>query len=732
MDKIKGTVEFIQFRNEQNGFTVCQISVGKELVTATGIMPYTEPGEMIVAEGSYKVHPVFGEQFQIESFTKIMPEGTDAIYKYLASGAVKGIGPVSAEKIVDKFGEDTFDVLQNHPEWLSDIKGISPKKALQIGETFSRIFMSVRTIEFFTEYFSAATAMKIFQRFGENAVETVRRSPYVLLDNIQNIRFDSVDKMALDLGYKPDDEERVFSGVRHILNNALYQSGNCYIPEDILLRESSAELGIPLEKIASMMPRIPLRFGVVKRVHGGIPSYALTAVEEAERFISSKLHELTNESVPFRVSGIEDEIDFLEGKYGISYAEKQKEAIVSSVNNGVTVLTGGPGTGKTTVIKAIIDIFSSLKLSFALCAPTGRAAKRISEVSGGHEAKTIHRLLETSFDKEGRHVFVHNEHSPLMYKAVIVDEMSMVDVFLMQALLKAIKHGTYLILIGDSDQLPPVGAGNVLSDIISSGVFNVIKLNEIFRQAKESLVIMNAHRINSGTVPELDCRTKDFFFIEKHDHNEILQLISSLCVTRLPKRYGYDPLEDIQVVTPARKGPLGSNGLNNYLQPFFNPADRSKTEKKFGDTVFRVGDKVMQIKNDYDLEWEKDGFTGNGIFNGDIGIIKSIDPRRELMIIDFDGKKTKYDFAFLEELEHAYAVTVHKSQGSEYPVCIIPLFNGFPSQLMTRKILYTAVTRAKNMVILIGPRNAVSFMVANDRAAGRCTALCEYLKDQKN
>ncbi|MBR5858623.1 MAG: AAA family ATPase, partial [Clostridia bacterium] len=516
------------------------------------------------------------------------------------------------------------------------------------------------------------------------------------------------------------------AGVVHILNVAAINGGHCYLPEGELVSSAARVLGVSEETAFAAIQRLCTIERIKKFIIGDYLAYALSELYGAEVYIAAKLKALADFKFPFVLEGLDEQTDLLEQKYGISYAPEQREAISHALTGGVTVITGGPGTGKTTVIKAILEICNILKFSTVLAAPTGRAAKRMFE-SSGKEAKTIHRLLEASVSDNGKHHFQRDEDNPIAQKVIIIDEMSMVDTNLMYALLKAVRLGSYLILIGDPDQLPPVGPGNCLNDIIKSNKFNVVRLDKIFRQAEQSLIVVNAHAINRGEMPILNSRDNDFFFVEKQSSEEIKSLIIDFVSRRLPKRYDADPLEDIQVISCTRKGPLGTNELNYAFQAVLNPKSSKKAEKKYGSVLFREGDKVMQIKNDYDLEWKRGSESGSGIFNGDVGRILEIDTRGETMTIDFDGRVTDYDFSQLDELEHAYAVTAHKSQGSEYRIVVIPSFDA-PFPLMTRNLLYTAVTRAKDMVVIVGSGRSLSVMVGNDRIPIRHTALTHILE----
>ena len=723
MDKIEGIVEHIVYTNPENGYTVCLLDCGDgEPITAVGLLPSTVEGEKLIAHGGWTTHKSFGKQFRIDSYEKQLPDGVDGMYKFLSSGYIKGLGPVTAMRLVEKYGEDSFNVLADHPEWLAEFKGINRKRAMEIGEDFKLKFGMREVIMFCSQYFGTSICTKIYKRYGGAAVDLIKSNPYMLCDDIVGIGFDRVDKMAMDLEFPYDSPERIKGYIKHTLITAAYNNGHCYMPLEALIDTVCRSIDVSEETVTSCIDNLTELSQLVKE-NGRC---ALKLYSEAERFVAQKLASMARCELPYRLVGVDDSIAFLEQKYDIEYAPNQRRAIKYATSNGVTVVTGGPGTGKTTVIKAILQIFSSSGISYMLCAPTGRAAKRMSEASGS-EAKTIHRLLETKYNSKGEQIFVHDAHNPLPYSAIIVDEVSMVDVLLMENLLRAVRDGTYLILIGDSDQLPPVGAGNVLSDIIASRVFPVIKLNEIFRQARESLIVVNAHAINSGDLPELGERKKDFFFMERQDAEEMTKLLCELCSTRLPKTYGIDPKADIQIISPTRKGPMGTRELNAALQNALNPHVKGKNECKIGSTLYREGDKVMQTRNNYDIPWMQDGIEGTGIFNGDIGIIVKINTHDQNALIKFDDRVADYDFSMFEDVEHAYAVTVHKSQGSEYPFVIIPFFD-FPPVLMYLSLLYTGVTRAKQIFIGVGKSARLAQMVANDRRLHRNTTLRELLE----
>ncbi|MBR6776794.1 MAG: ATP-dependent RecD-like DNA helicase [Clostridia bacterium] len=721
---LEGIVENIVFTNEDNGYTVCECACGGELVTLVGIMPYLNEGESIKAQGVWQVHATFGRQLKVEYFEKKLPTDSEAIYKYLSSGAVKGIGPVTAARIVEAFGADTFDVMENNPKWLCDIKGISPRRAKEISESYAAQFGMRSVMMFCSRFFGPSVSARIYRRYGAAAVTIIEKDPYRLISDIEGVGFEKADTVAQQLGFPADSPQRIEAGAEYVLSNAAYAGGHCCLPEKDLIAKTAQALNVQPMSVATAIARMCERGELVRANEEYI---YLREYREAESYINAKLRLLRDTPRPERYEGVESAIKDLEGKYGITYADEQVQAIVSGITNGVTVITGGPGTGKTTVIKALTELLLSLKISFCLAAPTGRAAKRMSEASGA-DAKTIHRLLETEFDTAHRPKFGRDEGNPLPASVVIIDEMSMVDLLLFSSLLKAVKRGSTLVLIGDVDQLPPVGAGQCLKDIIESEAFPVVRLKHIFRQAEQSLIVTNAHDINKGNMPVLNAKDNDFFFMERSNYTDIQQLLLSLCRDRLPKTYSLDSFSDIQILTPTRKGELGTKALNAVLQEGLNPKSFKKREKKIGNVLFREGDKVMQTKNNYDIQWDKDGIKGQGIFNGDVGRIISIDTQSETMVIDFDDRVAEYDFALLDELEHAFAVTVHKSQGNEYPVVLMPVYD-CPYPLMTRNLFYTAVTRAKKLLILVGKQRCVSIMVENDKKSHRYGHLKQLLSE---
>ena len=720
---VEGSVEGVIYSNEDNGYTILELITDKnELVTAVGIMPYIGEGETLKVYGKWVHHAKYGRQFSVSSYEKVMPADAVSILRYLASGAIKGIGPKTAQRIVDVYGKDTFEVIEKHPEWLAEISGISAKKAQEIGENFQKSAGMRSTMMFFREYFGAALTMKIYKRWGSSSVERAKANPYILCEEIEGIGFEKADSMARQLGFDTDGLERLFAGILYMMKYRITQSGHVCLPEKMLINSASNLLEASENDIALALKSLHMKDKVRTVIYDGEHYVYEKESYDAEKYIARKLDLLDKVCAAVSATDMHAFIAKEEARSGIKYAPLQKKAISSSLESGVMILTGGPGTGKTTVVRALIEIFDSMGFDVALCAPTGRAANRMSEATS-REAKTIHRLLEMDFTDSVYGRFNRDEDNLLDEEVIIVDEASMIDQNLMYALLKAIKPGARLVIIGDSDQLPSVGAGNILHDLIKTERFATVRLNEIFRQASESLIVTNAHAINRGEMPCLDAKDKDFFFLPRLSSADIVFTVSDLCKNRLPKAYGVKATANMQIISPSRKGEAGTENLNVILQQSLNPSMFGKKEYKYKQLTFRQGDRVMQIKNNYDLEWQKnDGTVGHGIFNGDIGFIYDMDFKNQTMEIVFDDKTVIYDFSFLEELEHAYAITVHKSQGSECPIVIIPAYRA-PEMLLTRNMLYTAVTRAQNMVIIVGERDIVRTMVENDRQALRYTGL---------
>ena len=728
MEKISGVVENIVYKNENNDYTVFEIAdEDNRLITAVGIIPMVNEGETVILEGQWTYHKEFGKQFSFVSYEKSLPKEIDGIIQYLSGKTIKGVGPITAVKIANRFGMDTFDVIENHPEWLTDISGITRKKAIAISESFRAQNELRGVMMFFKDYMGTGEITKVYKQLGASAVGTVRDNPYILCSGDFGISFEKADAMAASFGFSPDCEVRIISGIRYILKYNAAMNGHTCLPKDKLIPAVAGLLSVSEENVASKIEGFIKDIDIFSYKIDDVEYIMTPSVNYSEEYIAKKMRAMTEEVVKLSSMDISSLIQKVETRIGVRYADKQREAIFRCMNGGVTIITGGPGTGKTTVVKGIISIFNQLGLKTALAAPTGRAAKRMSEATG-EEAKTIHRLLEMERGAGDEVKFNRNSRNPLDEKVIIVDEASMIDLSLMYALAQALKRGARLILIGDSDQLPSVGAGNVLEDLISSGAVDTVRLTEIFRQSKESLIVTNAHRINNGEPPILNITDNDFFFVRRESEREISDTVADLITQRLPKTYGASIKEQIQVISPSKKGAGGVELLNSLLQERVNPKAAFKKEKTSHGVIFREGDRVMQTVNNYDIEWEKNGLSGFGIFNGDIGVIESIDFRDETINIWFDDRFVRYDFENLDQLELSYSITVHKSQGSEYPVVIIPMYS-CPPMLMTRNLLYTAVTRAKRMVILVGRSDIPERMVKNNREVLRYTTLSLRLKN---
>lgn len=720
---LEGTVEKIIYHNESNGYVVCEIlAFSDELYTICGNMPYLAVGETIKALGDFVTHPQFGRQFRVEYYEKQLPSNASSILKYLASGAIKGIGPVTARSIVDRYGDDTFDVLENHPEWLSDINGISARKAKEIGEIFRSQFGMRNVMVFCRQYFGPTISVRIYKKWGMGAIDIIKSNPYILCDEINGVTFEKADSIAKSLGFSSNSDERIGAGLKFVLSHNLYQNGHVFLPDDKLIATAAKLLGCSSEQAEDVLDFLAVKRELFIVRRPGMRCVYLPEAHEAETYIAKKLDIMEGVNHSLDVDNLDEFVKKTELENNIRYEELQRRAIKDAVSNSVFVLTGGPGTGKTTVVRAIIRIFSSMGMNIALAAPTGRAAKRLSEAAS-MEAKTIHRLLEMQYTADDASVFGRNENNLLDEDAIIIDESSMIDVFLMSALLKAIKPSARLVLIGDADQLPPVGPGYVFRDIIESERFSTVVLTHVFRQASRSLIVMNAHAVNNGQYMDLSKKDADFFFLPRASDEETASTIVALCAKRLPKTYGVTAFGGIQVITPSKKGVNGTEMLNNALQEALNPPDANKREKRVRDIVLREGDKVMQVKNDYDIEWTRNGGgEGVGIFNGDIGVVEEINLSAERVIVNYDDKRAEYDFSMLDELDLAYAITVHKSQGSEYPIVVIPLYR-YSQRLLTRNLLYTALTRAQKMVVLVGDEEVSKRMIENNRRTKRYTGL---------
>lgn len=744
MDTVKGFIEHIIFRNAENGYTVLNLVDGEDEITCVGIFQTADQGETIEAQGEYITHAVYGEQFKIERYKIVPPDDAAGIERYLGSGAVKGVGAALAARIVKKFGADTYRIIEEEPERLAEIKGISDRKAREIAAALYEKRDAREAMSFLQKYgISNTLAFRIYEAYGARVYGILKENPYQLAEDVHGIGFKIADEIAAKIGIHTDSDFRIRSGLLYTLMLAAAE-GHCYLPQSILLKKAGELLGL---EPALMEPQLG-NLAMDKKLVMKMPApgeeecrvYASTYYY-AELNCARMLHDLNvraeeEQFLPAQEQGIVEKIDRLARELEIELDALQKKSVLESVRNGIFILSGGPGTGKTTTINVIIRYFLAEGMDIYLAAPTGRAAKRMTEATG-YESRTIHRMLELSGEVSGESRaarFERNEGNPLEADVIIVDEMSMVDIFLFQALLKAVTVGTRLIMVGDVNQLPSVGPGQVLQDIMNSGRFPMVVLEKIFRQAGESDIVWNAHRIHAGQEPALDNKSRDFFFLERNDTNVIYKHMIQLITEKLPSYVEAQPY-DIQVLTPMRKGKLGVETLNGILQRYLNPASAEKKEYTSGETLFRENDKVMQIKNNYQLEWEivsRYGIPidkGTGIFNGDIGIIRQINDYAHEVVVEFDEhRRVTYAYAQLDEIELAYAVTIHKSQGSEYPAVIMPLLTG-PKMLFNRNLLYTGVTRAKNCVTILGSRRTVQEMVDNNYQNRRYTGLAERIRE---
>lgn len=734
MDSIKGYVEHIVFRNDENGYTVLNLKNEEGEVTCVGSFHFIEEGELLSLTGEYTTHRLYGVQFKVESSEVCEPEDLVSIEKYLGSGAIKGIGAALAGKIVQKFREDTFRIIEEEPERLAEIKGISERKAREISAQVEEKRDMRQAMIYLQKYgISTTLAAKIYQHYGQNVYRVIEENPYQLADHVSGVGFKIADEIASKVGIHADSDYRIRSGIFYTLLQSVNE-GHVYLKQEPLLRRTSELLGVEIQNIEKYLMDLAIEKKIVLKKEDGDMRVYSSHYYYMEMNVAKMLHDL---SVEYRAEGegIEHQLLTIEKESELFLDERQRTAVFEAVRHGFMVLTGGPGTGKTTTINAMIRFFESDGMDILLAAPTGRAAKRMTEATG-YEAQTIHRLLEVNGNPEDDTVngFQRNEENPLEADVIIIDEVSMVDLPLMSALLKAVLPGTRLVLVGDCNQLPSVGPGSVLRDIINSKSFPVVMLSKIFRQAEESDIVVNAHKINRGEEVMLDNKSKDFFFLKRQDVNVIISVLITLIKNKLPKYVGATSY-DIQVLTPMRKGLLGVERLNSILQEYLNPPEQGKTEKEFGDHLFREGDKAMQIKNNYQLEWEittKYGMSidkGMGIFNGDMGIIKEINTYEETIIVEYDEqRKVKYPYALSDELELAYAITIHKSQGSEYPAVVIPLLQG-PRQLYHRNLLYTAVTRARRCVTLVGSDQVFQDMIRNTNEHRRNTSLAKRIQE---
>ena len=725
MPAFEGLVEEIVFRNEENGWTVMSLKPDKgHAFTVVGVLPFLCAGESVRVEGEWVEHRDYGRQLRAERYESVRPTGKRGVERYLASGIISGVGPATAKLLVKQFGAKTLEVMDSEPWRLTEIEGIGAKRAQQIAESFEKQKQTRALMVFLTGLgFTPTVAMKIHKKYGDLAEEIVKGDPYRLADEVQGVGFQKADAIALSMGFSPNDDKRLRCGVRYALSDAVSSGGHTYLPKEALVRESARLLGASREPIERALRQLILKGDLIEERACGDDAVYLRALYEAESDVAVRLMRLlaadSEDDLPEET--LDEEISKYESGERMQLSETQRDAVKLAVNRRVTVITGGPGTGKTTLIKCLLRLSGRFGKT-ELCAPTGRAAKRMTEATG-REARTIHRMLEYSAEDAA---FKKCAEDPLNAKTVIVDETSMVDIFLMRSLLRALKPGTRLVLTGDADQLPSVGAGNVLGDLISSGEIPVVKLTEVFRQAEQSAIVTNAHRINRGEMPVCNRKGTDFYMERMSTAEQAAQSALNLVRSRLPGYFGYDSLRDIQVMTPMKRGEAGVYAMNRRLQEALNPRN-GQPQLSRGEDHFRVGDKVMQIKNDYELEWTRDGETGKGVFNGDIGFVADLDEEEKTLTVDFDdGRRAEYTGELLDELEFAYCMSVHKSQGSEFQAVVLPLVSG-PPMLLTRNLLYTAVTRAKKLVVITGREDCVRAMVENNHVAARYSALKERL-----
>ena len=723
MEILQGTISAVVYQNYENGYAVLRLDIGGgQNVTVVGTVPLPVVGEQLMVTGQWSTHSSYGKQFEAEFLDRMMPQTASEILAYLSSRVVKGIGPKTAARIVSHFGEDTLVVMEREPQRLAEISGISPERARLIGEEF-RLQVGMRQlIEFFAlHHLSAELAVRTYKVYGDSAMELLYDDPYLLMDEGLDASFGAVDRFAIELGVAGDDPRRVEAGILFELSYNL-SAGHSFLPEEKLIAATAQLLSVAPETVQQGLAQAQEAQRVVVDQLAGIKVDYLPQLMEAEKYCAARLIEFAANAFPAE-QPLEPLLQEAARESGLHYSAQQEQAIREAASSGLLLITGGPGTGKTTVLRGILNLLGNMQLHYLLAAPTGRAAKRLSEVTG-EDASTIHRLLESGIDPAtGKMVFARDEDNPLKCDAVVVDEMSMVDVLLLSSLLRAIPKGKRLILVGDPDQLPPVGPGFPFSDMLRSGRLPTVCLTEIFRQAQKSLIVMNAHRVNRGELPELKTVTSDFFFMRRGSEDAVTQLIRDLCSTRLPKNMGIQPAE-IQVLSPTRKGGVGTAALNTMLQAALNPPAPEKKEKPYGEIIFRQGDRVMQIRNNYDILWKRvDGTAvGNGIFNGDVGTVREIDLQQEYMTVLFDDREATYDFTQLGELELAYAITVHKSQGSEYRAVILAAWNGSP-YLLNRSVLYTAITRARELLIIVGREETVAAMTENAKKNRRYSGL---------
>ena len=726
---VEGSVDAVIFQNEENGYTVLLLRVdgADEPITVVGCIPCAAAGEGMTVTGVWVNHPVHGPQLSAESVERRLPQEEENIVSYLSSGILKGIGPATAQRLVERFGTDTLRVLEEEPERLKTIKGITAKKAVELSEAFRALTGLRQVMEFLARYdLPVYLAMAVQRTYGDNALQMLRDDPYILSRAQFGVDFAVADAIAISMGFGGDDPCRLRAAIEYELaHNA--GNGHVFLPREKLLAATAQLVDVDTDMVETALDKLIDSFAVVEKPIANVRGCYLPRMYQAETFVAQRLLSMLRTPVE-QLRQVDKTIDAIEKEQGVSYAPLQRQAVRMAAEGGVLLLTGGPGTGKTTSLRGIVALYRRMGLDVALLAPTGRAAKRLGEVTDC-EAQTIHRALGMSYNEmTGQVAFKKNGNDPLEAHAVIVDEMSMVDLELMQALLEALRPGCRLVLVGDPDQLPSVGAGNVLGDLLRSTVVPTVSLTQVFRQAEQSAIIRNAHAVNLGQPPQLDSNQGDFFFLCRRSPDRLVQTVVELCRDRLPKNMNV-PADQIQVLSPTRKGACGTAALNRALQAALNPPAAGKRQKQWGDVTFRVGDRVMQTKNNYDVLWEKDdGTAGSGIFNGDVGIIQDIDSSGELIVLRFDDRTATYTADLLSQLDMAYAITVHKSQGSEYPAVILVSAPAAPS-LMVRGVLYTAITRARRMLIMVGDDTVPAKMAANDRQQRRYSGLRRRLKE---
>lgn len=730
---IEGIVEEVIFRNDTNGYTVARLNTSDGTITIVGNAAIINLEEMVELEGDWVYHDRFGEQFSFTTIKTTTPSTLKGIENYLSSGLIPNIGPKTAKNIVERFGMDALDIIQYNPERLKEIPGIGDKKLEKIAKAYEE-HRELRDIMVYLQQYDITVnnGIKIYKKYGKDTINIVSQNPYKLSEDVQGIGFKTADIIAKKMGISEISPFRIEAGLKFTMMNSAGE-GHCYLPKEELMNKAAKILSVDIESIEESIRNLALRNNFYIVNEDEITKVYYMAYHVAENNVARKIVELSRVDFGQLEVDIEKEIKDIEDSSGIYFGNKQRLAIEESIKNGVIIITGGPGTGKTTTINAIINIYEDLGKKVVLAAPTGRAAKRMTETTG-RESQTLHRLLELSFmDMEDEMAFSKDEDSPIDGDVIIIDEASMIDILLMNSLLKAINPGTRVILVGDVDQLPSVGAGNVLNDLISSESIQVVMLDEIFRQAEESMIIVNAHKINKGEVPILNGKDKDFFFMNEVNTQKTIDIIISLIKDRLPNYYGVDPIKDIQILTPMKKGDVGINSLNKYVQEALNPKDKEKSEKQVGDVIYRTGDKVMQIKNNYKLKWKliKDNVItdeGEGVYNGDLGYITEIDNEESTITVLFDDEKeVEYEFSEIDEIKLSYATTVHKAQGSEFPVVVMPIHWG-PPMLLTRNLIYTAITRARRLVVLVGDTKYLNMMIQNDKIANRYSSLDKKIK----